>query len=74
MTGAGYLGVWNGDADSELENISLASPSIDGNTGFVKAGLRIAPQGSGFFCDIGVTGYAGDRQGGAGTVMLNHAF
>lgn len=71
---AGYMGVWNGDADSDLENILLSSPSIEGNTGFAKVGLRIAPQGSGFSCDLGATGYAGDRKGGSASVMLNYAF
>lgn len=73
-TGLGYMGVWNGDADSDLENISLSSTSIEGNTGFAKVGLRIAPQGSGFSCDLGATGYAGDRKGGSASVMLNYAF
>ena len=73
-TGLGYMGVWNGDADSDLENISVSSPSIEGNTGFAKVGLRIAPQGSGFSCDLGATGYAGDRKGGSDSVILNYAF
>lgn len=72
--GAGYLGVYNGDADAKVEGLGIDSPSVEGNSGFIKAGLRIAPQGTGFSCDLSAQGYAGDRQGGMGSVMLNYAF
>lgn len=72
--GLGYLGVWNGDADTEINNVSISSPTIEGNTGLAHVGLRINPQDSGFSCDLGATGYAGDRKGGIGSIMINYAF
>ena len=72
--GLGYIGVWNGDADGEVENLSIDTASIEGNTGMARIGLQLAPQGSGFSLNIGAGGYAGDRKGGMGSLMVNYAF
>ena len=72
--GLGYMGVWNGDADTEVNHVAIDSPTIEGNTGFIRVGLRFTPENSGFSCDLGATGYAGDRKGGTGSVMINYAF
>ena len=72
--GLGYIGVWNGDADGEVENLSIDTASIEGNTGRARIGLQLAPQGSGFSLNIGAGGYAGDRKGGMGSLMVNYAF
>lgn len=72
--GLGYIGVWNGDADTQIRDFSLETPTLEGNSGVVKVGLHIAPPNSGFSCDLGAYGYAGDRKGGAGSLMVNYAF
>lgn len=73
--GAAYVHVFDGDAESSVNSLSLDVPSLEGDTGILELGLRIRPSvESPWAVEIGGKGYAGDREGVMGNVMVRYSF
>ena len=73
--GAAYEHVFDGDAESAVNSLSLDVPSLEGDTGILELGLRIRPSAeSPWAVELGGKGYAGDREGLMGNVMVRYSF
>lgn len=73
--GAAYEHVFDGDADGRISGLVIDnSASLEGNRGVFELGLTIAPTESSLSLDLGLSGYAGDREGVYGNVQVNYKF
>ena len=73
--GAAYEHVFDGDADGLISGLVIDnSASLEGNRGVFELGLTIAPTESSLSLDLGLSGYAGDREGVSGNVQVNYKF
>lgn len=77
--GLAYEHVADGDAQSNIivvgTRTSLDTPSLEGDTGIIEAGLLIRPSTtSPWGANVGIKGYVGDRQGISGNATLTYAF
>lgn len=74
-TGLAYEHVWNGDAESKIDQIALSVPSIDGGTGILEVNMSVKPdKQSAWAFDIGAKGYVGSREGVVGNMAIHYAF
>lgn len=74
-----YVGVaWEHEFDGKSRattyGLDLPSPNATGGTGVGQIGLEIKPADSGFFINLDVQGYVGQRQGALGTVVMGYDF
>lgn len=73
--GAAYEHVFDGDADGLISGLVIDnSASLEGNRGVFELGLTIAPTESSLSLDLGLSGYASDREGVSGNVQVNYKF
>ena len=73
--GAAYEQVFDGKAKGQVQGVDLAAPDIAGGSGIFEAALRTKPSvGSPWSFDFSVKGYAGAREGAAGSVAILRAF
>ena len=73
--GLAYEHVFDGDAESAVNSLSLEVPSLEGDTGIMEVGVTMKPSlNSHWSMDIGAKGYAGDREGVTGNVLVRYAF
>ena len=65
----------NGKQRGSVNNVSLAAPSMRGNTALAELGLNLRPlAASGLSLDLGAQGFAGKRKCVAGSVQMKLAF
>lgn len=73
--GLAYEHVFDGDAESSVNSLNLEVPSLEGNTGIMEVGVTMKPsQNSRWAMDLGAKGYAGDREGVTGSMVIRYAF
>lgn len=77
--GLAYEHVADGDAESHVEaqgvRAALDVPSLEGDTGILELGLTMKPDAaSPWAVDLGLKGYAGDREGVAGSASVTYRF
>lgn len=73
--GLAYEHVFDGDAESTVNSLNLEVPSLEGDTGVMEVGVTMKPSlNSRWSMDLGAKGYAGDREGVTGSVMVRYAF
>ena len=77
--GLAYERVVDGDAESDVivsgTRASLEVPTLEGNTGIVEAGITMRPSEiSPWSANIGLKGYAGDREGVSGNASVVYTF
>lgn len=73
--GGAYEHVFDGDAESAVNSLSLDVPNLEGDTGILELGVRIRPSSeSPLAVEVGGKGYAGDREGLMGNVMVRYSF
>ncbi len=73
--GLAYEHIFNGDAKGSINNLSLDTPSLQGNTAIGELGITMKPSAnSPWTFDLTAKGYAGDRRGGAGSISAKYAF
>ena len=77
--GLAYEHVADGDAESHVEaqgvRAALDVPSLEGDTGILELGLTMKPNAaSPWAVDLGLKGYAGDREGVAGSASVTYRF
>lgn len=77
--GLAYEHVADGDAESHVEaqgvRAALDVPSLEGDTGILELGLTMKPDASSpWAVDLGLKGYAGDREGVAGSASVTYRF
>lgn len=65
--------VFDGDANSKVNNISLDAPSLEGDSAVIEVGIN-AQLTKAFNLDFGLNGYLGDREGVQGSINCNYAF
>ena len=75
---SGYVGlaverVIDGDADGNISNVALDSPSLEGTTGIGELGISLTPSEN-VLLNIGAKGYIGDRQGVQGSLIGIYTF
>ena len=74
-----YLGLayeyqFDGSARGAYNGMSTLSPSLEGSSGMLEAGVRFAPKGGNLTVDLGATGWTGTRKGVEGRLTLNFSF
>ncbi len=73
--GLAYEHVFDGDAESAVNSLNLEVPSLEGDTGIVEVGVTMKPSlNSRWSMDLGAKGYAGDREGIAGNMIIRYVF
>ena len=73
--GLAYEHVFDGDAESAVNGLNLEVPSLEGNTGIMEVGVTMKPSlNSPWSMDLGAKGYAGDREGVSGNMVIRYAF
>lgn len=73
--GAAWEYEFDGDAQSSLYGNSIDAPSLEGSTGIFELGLSIQPESHDrLLVDVGMQGYAGQREGVTGSVRVNYNF
>ena len=73
--GLAYEHVFDGDAESAVNSLSLEVPSLEGDTGIMEVGVTMKPSlNSHWSMDIGAKGYVGDREGVTGSLLVRYAF
>ena len=73
--GLAYEHVFDGDAESAVNSLNLEVPSLEGDTGIVEVGVTMKPSlNSRWSMDLGAKGYAGDREGVAGNMIIRYVF
>ena len=72
--GLAYEYQFDGAARASYNGMSTLSPSLEGSSGMLEAGVLFAPEGSNLTVDLGVTGWAGTRKGVEGRLMFNISF
>ena len=56
-------------------SLNLEVPSLEGDTGIMEVGVTMKPSlNSHWSMDIGAKGYAGDREGVTGSMLIRYAF
>jgi autotransporter-associated beta strand protein len=83
QNGQAYLGAaWEHEFDGKAratlrvgQGYRLATPDLEGDTGIIEAGFALAPNANQpLTLDIGLQGYAGQREGVTGSVKVNYRF
>ena len=70
-----YEHVFDGVAESAVNGFNLEVPSLEGDTAIMELGVTMKPsQNSPWSMDLGAKGYAGDREGVTGNVVVRYAF
>ena len=73
--GLAYEHVFDGDAESAVSGLNLEVPSLEGDTAIMELGVTMKPsQNSPWSMDLGAKGYAGDRKGVTGNIVVRYAF
>ena len=73
--GLAYEHVFDGDAESAVNGFNLEVPSLEGDAAIIEMGVTMKPgQNSPWSMDVGAKGYAGDREGLTGSVLVRYAF
>lgn len=73
--GLAYEHVFDGDAQSAVNSLTLDVPSLEGDTGIMEVGVTMKPSlNSHWSMDVGAKGYVGDREGVTGNVLVRYAF
>lgn len=73
--GVAYEKVVHGDADTQIDGMSIDAPSLNGDSAVVEVGLAKRPTiQSPWGVDVTLKGYAGDREGLYGSATLNYVF
>ena len=73
--GLAYEHIFDGDAKSAVNGLNLEVPSLEGDTGIMEAGVTMKPSANSHWSmDVGVKGYAGDREGITGNLLVRYAF
>lgn len=73
--GLAYEHVFDGDAESAVSGLNLEVPSLEGDTAIMELGVTMKPsQNSPWSMDLGAKGYAGDREGVTGNIVVRYAF
>lgn len=76
---SGYYGLawdyeFSGDADTYIAGFDVDNESLKGSTAVIEAGLHYAPDNSPWSIDLGLQGYAGQRDGFSGNVQATYTF
>lgn len=76
---SGYYGLawdyeFSGDADTYIAGFDVDNESLKGSTVVIEAGLHYAPDNSPWSIDLGLQGYAGQREGFSGNVQATYTF
>lgn len=76
---SGYYGLawdyeFSGDADTYIAGFDVGNESLKGSTAVIEAGLHYAPDNSPWSIDLGLQGYAGQRDGFSGNVQATYTF
>lgn len=76
---SGYYGLawdyeFSGDADTYIAGFDVDNESLKGSTAVIEAGLHYAPDNSPWSIDLGLQGYAGQREGFSGNVQATYTF
>lgn len=75
MTGIAYEHVFDGDSESTVQGISLATPSLGGDSAIAELSIhQTADKPNTWGWSIGLKGYLGDRQGVTGQASVLYAF
>lgn len=75
MTGIAYEHVFDGDSESTVQGISLATPSLGGDSAIAELSIhQTANKANTWGWSIGLKGYLGDRQGVTGQASVLYAF
>ena len=74
--GAAYEHEFKGDVSGSAYDLSIEKPVLGGSTGIFEVGVTMNPLASAeaLSIDVGVQGYVGEREGGAGTLKASYAF
>ena len=73
--GMAYEHEFDGEAKAHTNGFAIATPSIDGGTGIGELGLTLKPtKGMPVSLDLGVQGYAGQREGVTGALQIRYEF
>ena len=72
--GLAYEYQFDGAARGTYNGMSTLSPSLEGSSGMLEAGVRFAPDGGNLTVDLGATGWTGTRKGVEGRLTLNFSF
>ena len=73
--GAAMEHVFNGDADTSVNGVSINAPTLRGNTGIGELGLKMKPSAnSPWQFDVGAKGYVGKREGVSGNITATYSF
>jgi outer membrane autotransporter protein len=73
--GAYFEREFDGVARASVNDVSLETPSLRGNTGILELGVSFRPsENLPFSLEIGAQGYVGKREGFSGTATLKYGF
>ena len=73
--GTAYEHVFDGDAEGKLSDIALDTPSLSGNSAILETGLFMkSSESSPWTINLGIKGYAGDREGVTGNATVLYAW
>ena len=73
--GLAYERVFDGDAESTVNNLNLEVPSLEGNMGIMEVGVSMKPNlNSHWTLNLGAKGYVGDREGVIGNAVIRYTF
>ncbi|MHC5307332.1 hypothetical protein [Bartonella sp. LJL80] len=73
--GAAYEHEFKGEVSARAYSFELDKPSLKGDTAVLELGVSFTPvKGKPFNIDVAGEGYAGQRQGGGGSVKLKYQF
>lgn len=62
-------------AESRVNGLSLDVPALQGNTGIAELTVSVKPTvQSNWSFEVGIKGYAGDRESASGNLMVRKAF
>jgi outer membrane autotransporter protein len=71
--GAAWEHEFDGEAKASIHGYRLDTPKLSGNTASIETGFTLNP-GKPLSVDVGLQGYAGRREGGAGSFRVNYKF
>lgn len=73
--GLAYEHIFNGDAESSVDHVDLAVPTLKGNTGILELGYTLSPSAkSPYTFDFAIKGYTGSREGISGNASVSYSF
>ena len=73
--GLAYEHVADGDAEGTVNGLALDVPTLEGDAGILELGLTVRPAASSSWSvDLGLKGYAGDREGMSGSAMVKYVW